>query len=85
MRNQKLPTGMEEFFFADFYKDDIRTDFFDTFKRDDIFGVTSEEAADFPGTGDNDRLQRTVTEVNDDICHTSKTFTVTNVDYFFFA
>ena len=45
---------MEELFFTDFYKNNVLSDFFDTFKWNDIFGIASEESTDSSGTWDND-------------------------------
>ena len=76
---------MQELFFADFDKDDVFSDFFDAFKRDDIFGVASEKSADFPGTGDDDGFDAAVAKIENDIYDTAEPLAVTCIDDFFFA
>lgn len=76
---------MQEFFLADFHKDDIFPDFFDAFKRNDIFGVASEKSADFAGAGDNDGFDVAVADVENNIYDTAEPFAVACVDDFFFT
>ena len=76
---------MQKFFLADFDKNDIFSDFFETFKRNDIFGVASEKSADFSGAGDNDGFDAAVADVENDIYDTAEPLAVACVDDFFFT
>lgn len=76
---------MQEFFLADFDKDNIFSDFFDAFKWNDIFGVAAEKTTDFSRTGNNNGFQTTVANIDDYIYDTTESLAVTDIDDFFFT
>ena len=81
----ELPALTEKFFFADIYKDDIRSYLTDTLKRDHIFTVISEQTTESPRPRHNNRLHAPFLHIHYEIYHTAKSPAVPCVDDFFFS
>ena len=75
---------METFFFVYFHKDDIVPDLADTFPGNDIFIITSEQAAESSGAWKYKGGELTAFAVKFRINGTSETAAGTDIYYFFF-
>lgn len=74
-----IPQGCFAF---DVYENDIRTDLFDVTPRDNVFAGIPPEAEEFSGTGYDDFLKATGTEIEFHISYIAQSGTVPAVDYF---
>ena len=74
---------METFFFVYFHKDDIVPDLADTFPGNDIFIITSEQAAESSGAWKYKGGELTAFAVKFRINGTSETAAGTDINYFF--
>lgn len=79
----EISAFMETFFFVYFYKDDIVSDLADTFPGNDIFIITSEQAAESSGAWKYKGGELTVLAVKFHINGTSETAAGTDINYFF--
>ena len=70
------------FFFADFYENNIFSDFLNTGKRNHVLAVRSKKAAYFPRPRDHDRFHTAFACVKYNIHCIPETLTVTDVDHF---
>ena len=73
---------METFFFVYFHKDDIVPDLADTFPGNDIFIITSEQAAESSGAWKYKGGELTAFAVKFRINGTSETAAGTDINYF---
>lgn len=74
---------METFFFVNFYKNNIITDLADFVPWNNIFIVSPEKAAQFPGTGDNKCCESTGFAVEFNIDRAAQTTAGGSIDDFF--
>lgn len=74
---------MKTFFFLNFHKNNVISDLTDTFPGDDVFAFTSEKAAEFSGSRDDQRGDAAGLAVKFQINGTAKTSAGTGVDDFF--
>lgn len=79
----EISAFMETFFFVYFHKDDIVPDLADTFPGNDIFIITSEQAAESSGTWEYKGSELTALAVKFRINGTSETAAGTDINYFF--
>ena len=74
---------METFFFVYFHKDDIVSNLVDTFPGNDIFIITSEQAAESSGTWKYKGGELAALAVKFRINGTSEAAAGTDINYFF--
>ena len=74
---------MEAFVLLDFYKNNIFADLTDTFPGNDIFIITSEQAAESSGAWKYKGSELTAFAVKFRINGTSETAAGTDINYFF--
>ena len=79
----EISAFMETFFFVYFHKDDIVPDLADTFPGNDIFMITSEQAAESSGAWKYKGGELTAFAVKFRINGTSETAAGTDINYFF--
>lgn len=78
-----FPLFVEALVFLDFYKNNIFADLTDAFPGNDVFALSSEEAAETSGPRDNQRSQPTCFTVKFHINGTAQTPTGTGINDFF--
>ena len=74
----------QSFLFADFNKDDVRTDLADLVPGNDKFLIRSKQAAEAEWSRNNDGTDASFLLIEDQVVDFSKTFAVTAVDHIFF-
>lgn len=79
----EISAFMETFFFVYFHKDDIVPDLAYTFPGNDIFIITSEQAAESSGAWKYKGSELTAFAVKFRINGTSETAAGTDINYFF--